>query len=212
MEKLITIFDFDGTMADTTEVVTRSFEYLFQKYNLPNFGPNWIASKSGIALEDIVQGLVEENNLAQDNYTKMLQEFRDYQLTFFYEEVELFPDVKPLLESLKQKDSIICLFSNRSERFFEEYFRRQNILEFFDLILGRESVKEAKPSPEGVELIKQKYPNRKNITLIGDTPIDILTAKNSEIISIAVATGKHSHGELAIHNPDVLVYNLRELL
>jgi HAD superfamily hydrolase (TIGR01549 family) len=211
MEKL-KIFDFDGTIADTTKVVEWSFKYLFNRYKLNGFSSQWVASHSGIALEDIVKGMIKDYNLPESSYDIMLKEFRDYQLNFFFEEVKLFPDVVPLLKMYREQNCKICLLSNRSEMFFEEYFRQQGILDYFDLILGRESVKKSKPDPEGVNIIKQKYPQIVDLTLIGDTPVDIQTAKNANIKSIAVSTGKHSFQELLKSHPNLLVNNLNELI
>lgn len=154
--------------------------------------------------------MIKEHALPDRYYKSMLKEFRDYQLNFFYDEVKIFPDVVPLLKRYREQKYKICLLSNRSEIFFKEYFRQQGILEYFDLILGRESVKNSKPDPEGVNMIKEIFPSDSTV-LIGDTPIDIKTVKNAGIFGIAVATGKHSYEELAKCKPDILVNNLNEL-
>ena len=211
MEYKTIIFDFDGTLADTTKVVEWSFKYLFNRYKLKGYSSQWLASKSGVALEDIVKEMIFEHALPDRYYKPMLKEFRDYQLNFFYEEVKLFPDVVPLLKKYRDQKCKICLLSNRSEIFFQEYFKQQGILKYFDLILGRESVNNSKPNPEGVNMIKEIFPSD-SMVLIGDTPIDIKTVKNAGIFGVAVASGKHSYEELASHNPDVLIHNLTELI
>ncbi len=50
----------------------------------------------------------------------------------------------------------------------------------------------------------------RNVTLIGDAPSDIIAAKANDIRCISVATGISTREELAAHQPDLLLSDLRE--
>lgn len=86
------------------------------------------------------------------------------------------------------------------------------IIDFFDYVYGVFDGMEGKPSPEMINKIVEKTSIPKISTiLIGDSPIDIMTAKNAGIHICAVASGNHAFEELKKYNPDYLYGAISEL-
>ena len=82
----------------------------------------------------------------------------------------------------------------------------------FDYVYGVFDGLEGKPSPEMINKIVEKTAIPKTSTiLVGDSPIDIMAAKNAGIHICSVASGNHTFEELKTYNPDYLYAAISEL-
>ena len=72
---------------------------------------------------------------------------------------------------------------------------------------------EGKPSPEMInKIVEITAIPKENTILIGDSPIDIMTAKNAGIHICAVASGNHEYDKLKGYNPDYLYKEISQIL
>lgn len=87
------------------------------------------------------------------------------------EEQRLYPDTLPFLESLKEKRIYLGIISSRPLEGVEEKLRKFKLSHFFSLVLGRESVREIKPSPLPFLLaLKQSGLKAEEVLYAGDSP------------------------------------------
>ena len=80
----------------------------------------------------------------------------------------------------------------------------------FDVVLGKTDYNRIKPSPDGVNEIKNKLNINDNIVFVGDSDVDIMTAKNSNVKSIAVLWGFRTFQQLP--NADYYASSCEDLL
>ena len=81
----------------------------------------------------------------------------------------------------------------------------------FDLIIGAEQLKEAKPNPDGIYQVLKKYPSDE-VFMIGDTIIDIETGKNANVKTIGVTWCKTSKEEFIKNGANFVVDKPQEIL
>lgn len=76
----------------------------------------------------------------------------------------------------------LAILSLNTRKTIKESLKKENILEKFDFIIGREDVRRWKPEPEGLILIKNHYEiDNKEMIYIGDMKKDLLTGKNAGV-------------------------------
>ena len=122
-----------------------------------------------------------------------------------------YPGVLSLLDGLKKDGKKIAVLSNKPDA-----FARKMVLHFFpedlfDCILGQTEGIEKKPSPEGVRKIQSLLSVSKEETvLIGDSNVDVFTAKNAGISSVGVTYGFRDREELTLAGADFVVDTVEE--
>ena len=176
MKNKVIIFDCDGTLVDTflliEKTVFQTFETLLPDYPLTKdeahqfFGPFLNDSfKKYVKTDKEVKQLVECYRCIND-------EFMPYY-------IKAYDGIKEILESLKKKDYTLAFVSNKVTPAVLKGLKLCQINDYFDLIIGAEQLKEAKPNPEGIYQVLKKYPSDE-VFMIGDTIIDIETGKTKK--------------------------------
>ena len=121
-------------------------------------------------------------------------------------------DIEPDLEELKNRGKNIAVVSNKFYAATREICRH-----FFgdlvDVAIGeRENIKK-KPAPDTVnEALRQLHADRERAVYIGDSDVDVMTAKNSGMPCISVLWGFRDHDFLLAHGASILVSSPLQIL
>jgi phosphoglycolate phosphatase len=195
------IFDFDGTIADTFQIVERSGLELAKKYGLHIDAAE--AKRIGL-----------KKALMKDKFPmwKVPRAMMDLKAAInqgIREEVQLFPGMKPVLEQLTQTYSLVILSSNSKDN-IECFLAKNAIQELFSFIYSDSSL-------FGKQIVINRLCKRHHISLkemvyIGDEDRDIHAAHKLKIPVIAVSWGYNVRELLAAEKPDYLVDKPEELL
>ena len=129
--------------------------------------------------------------------------------------IQVFPEVKTVLQKLRQDKFVLAIASNIPSFFLEEHLRRFRINKFFDVVTGQEDSTEQKPSPQPILVTLRKLgasPERS--AYIGDMEEDIIAGKRAHVITVAVSRPESYHPawRLKRQNPDFLISDLNELI
>ena len=208
MKNKVIIFDCDGTLVDTflliEKTVFQTFETLLPDYPLTKdeahqfFGPFLNDSfKKYVKTDKEVKQLVECYRCIND-------EFMPYY-------IKAYDGIKELLESLKKKYYTLAIVSNKVTPAVLKGLKLCQINDYFDLIIGAEQLKEAKPNPDGIYQVLKKYPSDE-VFMIGDTIIDIETGKNANVKTIGVTWCKTSKEEFIKNGANFVVDKPQEIL
>mgnify|MGYP002081279942 FL=1 len=125
--------------------------------------------------------------------------------------IKAYDGIKELLESLKKKDYTLAIVSNKVTPAVLKGLKLCQINDYFDLIIGAEQLKEAKPNPDGIYQVLKKYPSDE-VFMIGDTIIDIETGKNANVKTIGVTWCKTSKEEFIKNGANFVVDKPQEIL
>lgn len=204
---MILIFDLDGTVLDTFKLIRASFIHTFEKH-LPEhqYTEEELASYFGPVLDETFGNLVSDAEKVEE----MINTYRKFNLSNHDRFVSAFPDSRKILSQLKEEGYTIAILSNKRSDAILLGLEVVGFLDFFDLIVGSDDVKNVKPDPEGIYKILAHFNSDKAI-MIGDTAYDMQAAKNADIISIGVTWALTSSEELQINGADYVAHSYQDI-
>ncbi|MFZ0452238.1 MAG: HAD-IA family hydrolase [Ignavibacteriaceae bacterium] len=199
------IFDIDGTLTSTFDLIFASFNYVMKKYLNKNYSNEEIINLFGPTEDQIL------DELCGDNSEKAKEDYYN-----FYSEnhhmAELYPGIKELLEYIKSKDVHLSIYTGKGRKAAAITLKKLEIYNYFDLIISGDEVKEHKPSPEGIELFTDKFNlQKKKVLMIGDAPSDIKAARSAGVEIASVLWDSYSKEQVLKLKSDYLFNSVSEL-
>ena len=206
MLKLL-IFDLDGTLADTSLDIADAVNYAIEPLEKGPYSVEEIKAMVGSGLTNLMRSLIPSKaSVPEEN---IIKRFLEYYSEHLLDNTKAYPYVKETLSKLgeRYKKAVI---SNKREGFSREILEGIGILQFFDIVLGSDSVREQKPSPVPLFEVMKKFQSEKDETLmIGDSSYDIEAARAAGIKVIAVTYGFRSRESLK--DADYIIDSFDEL-
>ncbi len=204
------LFDLDGTLLDTVDDLLDSVNYAMKCFNYPLKTKEEVRLAVGSGLVVLMERMLPSG---ADIY-KVIEKFKEYYIQIKVSKTKPYDNIIELLQTLKIRGYKTGVVSNKFDR-----GTKQNCKHFFkDLIDYAQGEDELngilrKPSPIGVYRVLEKLNSKvENSVFIGDSEVDIQTAKNAGIPCISVLWGLKTK-EFLINNGAVnLVSNPLEIL
>jgi phosphoglycolate phosphatase len=207
MLKLL-IFDLDGTLADTSLDIANAVNYAIEPLGKNRYSVEEIKAMVGSGITKLLRSLIpSETSIPEEN---IIKRFLEYYSEHLLDNTKAYPYVKETLLKIggRYKKAVI---SNKREGFSREILEGIDILQFFDIVLGSDSVREHKPSPVPVlEVMKRFGAAKDEAVMIGDSSYDIQAGRAAGIKVIAVTYGFRSRETLK--DADYIIDKLDELL
>lgn len=207
--KPVILFDLDGTLIDTKELIYESFLHTFAKFK-PDYTLTEVELKSflGPTLRSSFERYFEPEQIEE-----ALQYYRDYQQEAHAQYAKEIPHVKETLDYLKENGYDIAVVSNKLRDVVCMGLKHFDLEKYFDVIVGRDDVEHAKPDPEGLlKACKLLYRSHDDIVYIGDAPGDILTCKKMGAYSIAFIYEEERAQEMMKEKPCAFITDMKELI
>ncbi|MCH5223451.1 MAG: HAD family hydrolase [Muribaculaceae bacterium] len=211
MEKIKNIiFDFDGTLADTSQLIVATMQRSIEELQLPFRTSEEIKATIGIRLEEIPSYLWPD---IPELGEKMATVYRkNFELLKDEIPATLFPGVKETLSKLKEAGCRFAIATSRSRKSVEELTRQLGLRDFFTYMLGGDDVSEGKPNPESIFKILTELDWLKDETMmVGDMVVDILMGKNAGIRTCGVTYGNGKTLELEEAGSDFIISDFSNL-
>lgn len=189
MKPDLIIFDFDGTLADTTATILRTYQMAIETIGADSRTDSECQATIGLPLKEGFRQLYPdftEENL--DNcvitYRRIFNENKK-KLT-----PKLYPGVKDTLNEFSKKGIRMSVASSRSRESLVEFCKDTDINTYFELILGADDVTHAKPNPEPVLITMRRLAvDSANVIVVGDMPVDIAMGIGAECATVGVTYG-----------------------
>lgn len=205
------IFDLDGTLLNSINDIRVHVNTVLKKYGFSPYETTGLKECVGYGSYELIKrtsGSTDEVLLK-----KMTQEFEDLYLNSSQEYSKAYDGIFDLLSALEERGIRKSILSNKPHHltvacrdlFFSDYG--------FDEVLGVTEMELKKPSPALALKIAERYnlePSR--IAFVGDTKIDMITAKNAGMYPIGVTWGFRSVEELKENGAGKIISNPQELL
>ena len=203
------VFDFDGTIVDSMQMVFSALNDALKRRNLPTIEIELLGRMAGLPVIDIISSKARITETAAKEVEKDV--FKTY-TSFCRTSCQLLPHVESTLKTLKSKKIKLGLFTTTPTKPLMAVEKKFSLKDYFDIMIAKEDA-ENKPNPEGLNKIVKEFGIRKDECLyVGDSPIDILTGKAAGIKAIAVTTGIATLQQLKETNPDGIISDLEKLL
>lgn len=196
MKKITTIiWDLDGTLLNTLEDLTDSVNYMLASHNYPLRTIDEIRSFVGNGLAKLTERALPDTVTAEE-YQTCLSEFKAYYKIHMQDKTAPYNGVLDVLKTFRDKGYRMAVVSNKADAAVKELIP----IYFSDLLpiaIGDMEGREKKPAPDSVyEAMKQLGVSKEECIYIGDSDVDVNTAKNVDIPSIAVLWGFRTREQL----------------
>ena len=205
------IFDLDGTLLDTLDGLKDSVNYTLNQFNYPTKNLDEIRSFVGNGVSKLVERAIPDG-LVNPNFEKCLAIFKEHYSKTMNTTTKPYSKIIELLQILKQKEIKCAVVSNKYDSAVKDlcnyYFS-----DLIDFAVGESTKCKPKPSIDGIEIVLNKFNLKKEEVLyVGDSEVDILTAKNANIKMITVAWGFRESAYLKQNGADIIIDKAFDLL
>lgn len=199
----VLIFDFDGVISDSTDILRNIIKTLQKKYKLPI-----------IQTEEDFQKLYDKNifdslalfNLPKEQSQNLIEDFRIL-LQERKEKFYPFPGIINILRDLSHKYILIIISANPSQT-IATFLKKIHAEKIFRLILGGEI--EASKVVKIEKAIEQLNVSKNDVYYIGDTIGDMIEGREAGVKTVAVCYGYHDKKRLVTVSPDYMIENIRD--
>ena len=202
------IFDWDGTLMDSTGTIVRSIQMACADLDLPvpdRQRASWVI---GLSLESALY------HVAPDLQAEDLDHFvARYKHHFFQrdQEMPLFDGVPPLLQALREQRVKLAVATGKGRLGLNRVLATSQLEGYFDMTRCADE-SHGKPHPGMLyDIIGQLGLDPEHVLMVGDTTHDVLMAHNAGVDSLAVSYGAHDVPTLQEANPTVLVHSVAEM-
>ena len=175
------LFDLDGTLIDSTDAILEGFDVAFKAFNR-EVDTNKVKRLIGFPLDEMMRKLGVEEELVWD-YVK---QYKLHYKKISKQKTKLLPFAKDAIITASSfaKIGIVTTKNGRSAKELLENFR---VMDYFEVLIGREDVINPKPHPEPILKAIDKLKAIKKATwMIGDTCLDMISAKEAGVNYIGV--------------------------
>ena len=206
------IFDLDGTLLDSRECSIKATKAAFTEMGLKVPSEVVIEHYMGIPIEESFFKMSEQP-LDQETATELFRVFRTYYQTYEESTLNVFPEIPHVLEILMKRKVPCFVVSSKKTAVVKRNLAAQNLVAFFEEIIGSDAVSHYKPHPEGINKVVTQYqfdPTR--TIMVGDAIFDIQMGKAAGVKTIAVTWGSHDAKKLSADKPDALAEAPQDIL
>jgi phosphoglycolate phosphatase len=206
----LVIFDLDGTLVDSKQDLCNSVNATRAYMGLETLPDDVVASYVGNGAPVLIKRAMGEaatEHELEEALAYFLGYYREHMLDFTRE----YPGVRACLDSLHASQIRMAVLTNKPVRFSKEILTGLGMGGYFFQVYGGNSFVEKKPHPVGIDtLIKESGASRDRTWMVGDSSVDILTARNAQVKSVGVTYGLKPY-TLTEAPPDLLLDSLADL-
>lgn len=202
------LFDLDGTLLDTYNLVIKSFQHTIRQHYdkelkaeeiLPYFGePLWVTME----------------RFSKEEAQELIKTYRKFNLAHHDELTVLFPGVRETLEAISAKGIPIGIVTSKVKLTAHRGVELFSLKDLINVFISLEDCTNHKPHPEPIlkALEVLGITNRENVLMVGDSPFDIQCAKNAGVKSAAVSWSIIPPEVIEAEKPDYIIHNFQDLL
>lgn len=204
------IFDLDGTLLSTLADLAASTNYALRTHHMPERSLDEVRRFVGNGVKKLMERAIPDglnNPLFEETFATFRQHYMQHNL----DTTQPYPGIMQLLEQLKAEDKNIAVVSNKFYAATRELCRHF----FGDLVpvaIGEREDIRKKPAPDTViEALRELGVDKEGAVYIGDSDVDIMTAKNSGMPCVSVLWGFRDREFLLEHGATTLILKPEEM-
>lgn len=204
------IFDLDGTLLSTLADLAASTNYALRTHHMPERSLDEVRRFVGNGVKKLMERAIPDG-LNNPLFEEIFATFRQHYMQHNLDTTQPYPGIMQLLEQLKAEDKNIAVVSNKFYAATRELCRHF----FGDLVpvaIGEREDIRKKPAPDTViEALRELGVDKEGAVYIGDSDVDIMTAKNSGMPCVSVLWGFRDKEFLLEHGATTLILKPEEM-
>lgn len=205
------IFDLDGTLLNTLEGLKNSTNFALKKFDCPEITLEQTRSFVGNGVRKLIERAIP-NGEKNPDFEKCLNTFKEHYSKTMYQKTVAYDGIEDMLTELKKRGIKTGVVSNKFDTAVKELCKN-----YFDgliiVAIGESPDVRKKPAPDSVlkamEILGAKP---ENTLYVGDSDVDIQTAKNTNLKSVGVTWGFRDRELLEEEGADFIINTPCELL
>ncbi len=212
MKNKLIIFDLDGTLLNTIGDLAIGCDHMLSLRGLPGHTYEEYCTFVGNGIMRLVERALPEELRTEEYVKAARKDFVDYYIEHIDQKSVPYEGITELIEELQAKGAKLAVASNKfqagTEKLIKKFFPN---IDFVEICGNREGVP-LKPDTALVDIILEKAGVERNrVAMVGDSGVDIQTARNAGITSVGVSWGFRSVEELKENRADYIVSSVEEL-
>ena len=206
------LFDFDGTVMNTNDVILQSWQHTFRTLRGREEDPEVLLKTFGEPLETTMKKFFPEMPVGES-----IKVYRSFHYDNFGDLISVFPGMDDLIAEVKRRGYSLGLVTSRLYNTTMQGLEKYGLKEYFDVIVTANDTTKHKPDPEPVNITLEKLGAKpENSIMLGDTLFDLMCAKNagvrSVLVSWSLALSGKTKEDLGDAAPDYILEKPEDLL
>ncbi len=206
----LVIFDLDGTLIDSSRDLANSVNATRAHLGLAPIEDEVVYSYVGNGAPILIRkalGPAYSDDAVQSALEYFLSFYRDHML----EHTVLYPGVREVLDEFRDAGIAMAVLTNKPVRFSQAIIDGLGLTAHFRRVYGGNSFEQKKPHPIGIEtLLAECAASRAETVMVGDSSVDVQTARNANVTACGVTWGFQPE-TFAAYPPDFLIDKPEEL-
>jgi pyrophosphatase PpaX len=204
------LFDFDGTIMDTNDIIIKSWQHTFLTVEGKERPLDAITSSFGEPLSITMKSLFPDKDTEE-----MVNTYRNYQRHIYTDKINMFPGITELISELKLRSYQLGIVTSRLWESTRQGLYKFDIAHMFDAVVSAEDTTVHKPDPAPCLICLDKLGIRpEEAIFVGDSKFDVLCARNAGVQSVLVGWSicVSEEEKEGIYKPDYFIERPEELL
>lgn len=204
------IFDLDGTIADTIADLGDAVNYGLEKLGYPTFDYEAYKKMVGNGVKKLCERALPEDKKGM--LSELHKLFKEYYDVHYLDKTKPYDGIKETMEKLRDAGVYMAVATNKPEEVAKEIVAKLLPDMSFVKVLGGVDYRPVKPDTAILNEIFAALPDEENrVFMIGDSNVDVQTAKNAGIECIGCAWGFRGRAELEAEGADYIAENASDI-
>ncbi len=210
---MLVIFDLDGTLLNTIAALAAAANYALEQAGYPTHSSEAYPYFVGNGVSKLLERVLPEDMRSAENVEKLRVYFKEYYGANMTRHTRPYEGIQDLLSALRERGINVAVASNKYQTAVDKLVRHYFPTIEWAAIEGQKEGVPVKPDPSIVFEILSKCPTPKSQVLyVGDSGVDMDTARRAGVTSIGVTWGFRPEKELRSHFADNIVSAPQQIL
>ena len=202
------IFDLDGTLVNSLTDLQNAVNTVLQKHQYPTVTQAQMKQMVGNGIRKLVERALPNGS----DVDRCLEEFTIEYRLHCVDYTRPYPGIQELLRALKQKGFQLAVISNKADPLVKQIVGTLFPAQQFDFVAGMKEGIAPKPDPSALLAVCKAFGlSPESCVMIGDSNVDMMTARNAKMLGFGVTWGFRSREELAQNGATALFDTAEQL-
>ena len=216
----LVMFDLDGTLIETSPEIADATNDTLTQFGLPLVTRqqvnDWIGHGTQTLLVQAlatVQCISKEAVRAADNFAAISAAFVQHYGQRCGTRSHLYPHVREVLQALKGQGVKLAVVTNKEGRYTQVVLDAHQLAPMFDRVISGDTLPTKKPTPVGIQACLEQFGvARERALFVGDSSIDVATARNAGVPVWALPHGYNMGEAIELCGPDRVIPDFSALV
>lgn len=205
-------FDFDKTLADSTDAAVEATQEAYSDNNLHAPKTETILDQMGIPAQ-VSFAKMAQRDLSESEVQQLVHTYRQVYKKYEKDKTQLYLDIRETLASLERRKKKLFVVSSKDTESLNRNLENLSIKQYFLDVVGCDQVRRFKPAPDSLLLLINHYHLQKDESvMIGDARYDLQMGKAAGIKTCGATWGAFDPDSLKREKPTYLLGHVKDLL